>query len=68
MPSTHTDKAFEADLRDLREKLLAMGAKVEALIADSMRALIDRDSPLAERVTLSRRQRLLRDLRIVERP
>ncbi|HSP80769.1 MAG TPA: phosphate transport system regulatory protein PhoU, partial [Myxococcaceae bacterium] len=26
MPSTHTDKAFEQDLRDLREKLLAMGA------------------------------------------
>jgi phosphate transport system protein len=50
MPSTHTDKAFEADLRDLREKLLAMGAKVEALIADSVRALTDRDSPLAERV------------------
>ncbi|WPB73686.1 phosphate signaling complex protein PhoU [Archangium violaceum] len=50
MPSTHTDKAFEADLRDLREKLLAMGAKVEALIAESMRALTDRDSPLAERV------------------
>ena len=51
MPSTHTDKAFEADLRDLREKLLAMGAKVEALIADSMRALIDRDSVLADEVT-----------------
>ncbi|HYO65739.1 MAG TPA: phosphate signaling complex protein PhoU [Archangium sp.] len=50
MPSTHTDKAFEADLRDLREKLLAMGAKVEALIADSMRALTERDSLLAERV------------------
>jgi phosphate transport system protein len=50
MPSTHTDKAFEADLRDLREKLLAMGAKVEAHIADSVRALTDRDSPLAERV------------------
>ncbi|HEX5749793.1 MAG TPA: phosphate signaling complex protein PhoU [Archangium sp.] len=50
MPSTHTDKAFEADLRDLREKLLAMGAKVEALIADSMRALTERDTPLAERV------------------
>jgi phosphate transport system protein len=50
MPSTHTDKAFEADLRDLREKLLAMGAKVEALIAESMRALTERDSPLAERV------------------
>ena len=51
MPSTHTDKAFEADLRDLREKLLAMGAKVEALIADSMRALMERDTPLAEEVT-----------------
>ncbi len=50
MPSTHTDKAFEQDLRDLREKLLAMGAKVEALIADSMRALTDRDSELAEHV------------------
>ena len=50
MPSTHTDKAFEADLRDLREKLLGMGAKVEAHIADSVRALTDRDSPLAERV------------------
>jgi phosphate transport system protein len=50
MPSVHTDKAFEADLRDLREKLLAMGAKVEALIADSMRALTERDTPLAEEV------------------
>jgi phosphate transport system protein len=50
MPSTHTDKAFEQDLRDLREKLLAMGAKVEALIAGSMRALTERDSALAEHV------------------
>jgi phosphate transport system protein len=50
MPSIHTDKAFEQDLRDLREKLLAMGAKVEANIADSMRALTERDSTLAEQV------------------
>ncbi|QDE84416.1 phosphate signaling complex protein PhoU [Myxococcus xanthus] len=50
MPSMHTDKAFEADLRDLREKLLAMGAKVENLIVQSMKALIDRDSALAEKV------------------
>lgn len=47
---THTDKAFERDLRDLREKLLGMGGKVEGLIADSMLALTERDSPLAERV------------------
>lgn len=50
MPSIHTDKAFEQDLRDLREKLLAMGAKVETLIASSVRALTERDTPLAEQV------------------
>lgn len=55
MPSTHTDKAFEQDLRDLREKLLAMGAKVEALIASSVRALTERDTPLAEKVVQSDR-------------
>jgi len=53
MPSIHTDKAFEQDLRDLREKLLAIGAKVEANIADSVRALTERDSALAERVKAS---------------
>ncbi|QSQ24898.1 phosphate signaling complex protein PhoU [Pyxidicoccus parkwayensis] len=50
MAATHTDKAFEQDLRDLREKLLAMGAKVENLIAQSMKALTERDSALAEKV------------------
>ncbi|KFE67047.1 phosphate signaling complex protein PhoU [Hyalangium minutum] len=53
MPSIHTDKAFEQDLRDLRERLLAMGAKVETLIANSVRALTDRDSALAENVIKS---------------
>lgn len=46
----HTDKAFEQDLRDLREKLLAMGARVERQIADSMRALTERESRIAESV------------------
>jgi phosphate transport system protein len=53
VPATHTDKAFEQDLRDLREKLLAMGAKVEAHIASSVRALTERDTPLAEKVVQS---------------
>jgi phosphate transport system protein len=53
MPATHTDKAFEQDLRDLREKLLAIGAKVEANIADSVRSLTERDSALAARVVAS---------------
>ncbi|MFZ5470463.1 MAG: phosphate signaling complex protein PhoU [Myxococcota bacterium] len=50
MPTTHTDKAFEQDLTDLREKLLAMGAKVETQIAGSVRALSDRDSKLGTQV------------------
>jgi phosphate transport system protein len=50
MPSTHTDKAFEQDLLELREKLLAMGAKVEAQIADSMRSLTERNSTIARTV------------------
>ncbi len=56
MPATHTDKAFERDLRDLREKLLGMGGKVEKHIADSVRALADRDSKLAEQVTHADRE------------
>lgn len=47
---THTDKAFEQDLSDLREKLLAMGSKVETAIAAGVEALTERDSKLAERV------------------
>lgn len=47
----HTDKTFEADLKEVRGKLLLMGGKVEDQIAGSMRALSARDSELAERVT-----------------
>jgi len=50
MPGAHTDKEYEAELRTLRDKLLYMGAKVEEMIALSMRALLDRDSPLARRM------------------
>ena len=53
MPAAHTDKAFEQDLQDLRDKLLVMGAKVESLIADSLRSLTDRDSRLADEVVQS---------------
>jgi phosphate transport system protein len=49
-PAAHTDKAFEADLREVREKLLVMGGKVEDQIAKSMRALTERDSALGELV------------------
>jgi phosphate transport system protein len=51
--STHTDKAYERDLRTLREQLLAMGERVEAMIAECVLAIADRDSALAEHVLKS---------------
>ncbi len=48
--SAHTDREYEAELRRLHEQLLLMGAKVEEMIASSMRALVERDSPLARRM------------------
>lgn len=46
---SHTDLAYEAELRALRDRLILMGAKVEEMLASAMKALIDRDSELAER-------------------
>jgi phosphate transport system protein len=44
----HTDREYEQELRQLREQLLVMGSHVEKIIADSIQALLDRDSKLAE--------------------
>lgn len=44
----HTDREYEGELRRLRERLLLMGAKVEEMIESSIRALVSRDSPLAQ--------------------
>lgn len=46
----HTDRAFEQDLTDLRDRLLAMGGRVETQIAESVRALSERDSSLCDHV------------------
>ena len=46
----HTNREYELELRRLREQLLLMGAKVEDIINGSIRALIDRDSALAEQM------------------
>ena len=48
--STHTDKAYEAELRSLRDRLLVMGGLVEKAIGASVRAAIERDGALAEQV------------------
>jgi phosphate transport system protein len=50
MTSKHTDKAFEHDLAELRERLLAMGDLVHTAIANAVKALVERDSKLAEKV------------------
>lgn len=46
----HTDREYETELQKLREQILLMGAKVEDMIAGSIRALLERDSELARRM------------------
>ena len=43
----HTSKQYEAELHELREKLLQMGAVVEEMIASAVDALVRRDDKLA---------------------
>ena len=45
----HTDREYEHELLQLREQLLVMGSRVEAIIGDSIRALQERELQLAER-------------------
>jgi phosphate transport system protein len=55
-PDTHTDKVYETELRDLRDRLLEMGGKVEAAMAGAVRSLIERDAALAEKVIAQDRE------------
>ena len=52
----HTDKTYDAQLDDLRNKLLSLGGKVETEIAAGMRSLVERDSALAEQVIAQDRE------------
>jgi phosphate transport system protein len=54
--TTHTDKAYEAELTALRDRLLEMGGLVERAIAASVRAITERDSALAEDVKVRDRE------------
>ncbi len=44
----HTDKQYEEELRDLKDKILEAGGTVEEMITRSMRSLTERDSKMAE--------------------
>ncbi len=50
MEREHFSATFDAELDELRTLLLAMGGKVEMMISGSVKALVDRDTPLAERI------------------
>ena len=49
----HTDSTYEHELRQLREQLLVMGSHVERIIGDSIQALLERDTNLADRTILA---------------
>jgi phosphate transport system protein len=50
MVKSHIDKTYDAELTALREQLLEMGGMIEAAIASSVRAVVERDATLAEQV------------------
>src|SRR6185503_19298562 len=46
----HTSREFDRELRNLRDKLLAMGGRAEEQIGRAVQALIKRDDKLADQV------------------
>ena len=49
MEREHISTSFDIALNELRQSILIMGGKVELMIANSVKSLVDRDTPLAER-------------------
>jgi phosphate transport system protein len=47
---SHISSQFNAELEDVRQRVLAMGGLVEQQIVEATRALIDGDAPLGEQV------------------
>jgi len=47
MEREHISRFYDAELFEIREKLLEMGGKVEVMINNAMKSLVDRDSELA---------------------
>ena len=48
MEREHIIRQYDLELKEIREKLLEMGGKVELMIANAMKSLVERDSALAE--------------------
>jgi phosphate transport system protein len=47
MIKLHTDREYESELKKLRERLLRMAGRVEEMIANSVKALVEQDVELA---------------------
>jgi phosphate transport system protein len=46
-PKVHTDREYEAELRELKDKLIRMAGMVEQMIAQAVNALVEGDPDLA---------------------
>jgi phosphate transport system protein len=46
----HTSRHYESELQELKQEILYLGATVEEMIANAMKALVQRDPDLARRV------------------
>ena len=49
MEHDHISRAFDNELNELRQSILIMGGKVELMVSNSIKSLVDRDTPLAVR-------------------
>ncbi|HEY3235370.1 MAG TPA: phosphate signaling complex protein PhoU [Polyangiaceae bacterium] len=49
MNRTHTDREYDNQLSELRQRLLLMASRVEEMISNSVKALVERDVELAKR-------------------
>jgi phosphate transport system protein len=50
MEHEDTDREYEKELQGLREQILLMGGRVEEMLNNSVRALVEKDSSLAHRM------------------
>lgn len=50
MAADHIVSSFDLELREMRSRVISMGDKARSMVADSMRALLKRDTLLAERI------------------
>lgn len=48
--TVHISRRYDQDLEQLRERILAMGGNLVGMIKETMRALLERDSPAARRM------------------